>query len=180
MPSNALLASAEKPAGPVTCAATPSGKPAAAIVRSSSTASISSSSSPPAAIGTVTITPVPSSEGTGGDVASAPGMSVSAKACRFLTISSCALRSSPSESRKTTIAAVTSPAGNSFDASRTRTDSASPGRKLDGSFCWAPSNFPMKGPSARIVSSHTASTTNFDRRPATSPATRLTGEVDRS
>ena len=180
MPSNALLASAEKPAGPVTCATAPSGSPSEASRRSSSTASINTSSSPPARIGTVTIAPVPSFETTAADVPPAPGMSLSANARRRSSIASRALASRPSGSPKKTIAAVTSPDGNSLEASSTFTDSASPGRNVDGSFCCAPSNSPMNGPSATIASSHRARTANLARRPATIPATRLTSEVNRS
>ena len=68
------------------------------------------------------------------------------------------------------IAGVACPDANPSEAFSTFTDSASPGRKLEGSFCCADSNLPASGPSAAASTSHSASTRNFERRPETTAA----------
>ena len=65
-PSKTLAMSAEKPAGPVTCACRPRGRSARTIVRISATLSAVASTSLLAASGTVTNATVPSFEITGG------------------------------------------------------------------------------------------------------------------
>ncbi len=82
IPSNAALASAEKPAGPVTFAVRPAGRSSPAISRMLSTASISTCSSPPATIGTVSSAAMPSSEYVGGVTKVTPSISAAMIASR--------------------------------------------------------------------------------------------------
>ena len=134
IPSKAFVASAENPAGPVTRASRPAGSPWSAISRTSSTAETSSFSSPPAAIGTLTTAAVPSSDHATGETPATPAISAWTSSARFRSTASRPPPANPAGARNTTTAGVCSPEGKPFDASSTRTDSASPGKKLDGSF----------------------------------------------
>ena len=142
--------------GAVTFTSRPGGRSSAAISRMLSTASISTSSSPPATIGAVRRAPLPSFEKTGGVTVVTPSMSAAMIAARRSATAARVRGSNVSASSYTMIAGVACPDANPSEAFSTLTDSASPGRKLEGSFFWADSNLPASGPSAAASTSQSA------------------------
>ena len=125
------------------------------------------SSSPSATICDTTMAAWPSSAGCGGLTATTPsgGDAASCSWMPAIAARSASLRAPSRE--KIAMAATPSADGNPSDSSSARTDSASSGRKLDGSFFCFDSNEPINGPSATSATSQAASTTNFERRPET-------------
>ena len=106
MPSNALVASAEKPAGPVTRASSPGGRSWRTSSRALSTASTRIFSSPSARMGIVTTAALPSCDRTNGGNVPTPAMSALCSRWRASATAARPSASSPPPSRKTAIAGV--------------------------------------------------------------------------
>src|SRR6188508_2314031 len=168
IPSKAFVASAENPAGPVTFASRPGGSPFSTVVRTCSTADTSKSESPSARIGTLTTAAVPSGDHATGEMPETPSIDAARSVARVCSTAARPRAPSPSALRKTATAGVCSPEGNPLAASSTLTDSAPPGRKVDGSLCCDCSNRPASGPSAAAPSNQTANTANLRLLPTTS------------
>ena len=130
MSPNTSIASAPKPAAPVTSTLRPSARSACARSRMSVTESRKSSPVPPVSRTCVmTSTASPSSDGIGPSV---PAVMIGGSSVRSRTRPSAALRSSgvrPPSRAMIVTAAATWPSGNCSIASSALTDSASPGRK---------------------------------------------------
>ena len=172
------IASAPKPAAPVTSTCSPSPRSACARSRTSVTESRNSSPLPPVSRTWVTISAAsPSRAGSGPSVPAVIGGGSSFRLCTSARAwARSAGVSRPSSRAMTVTAAAVSPAGKRSICCSALTDSASPGRKEVASFSWASSNLPDSGPTAATRTSAIARTKNFGMRRAGRVKSFDTGE----